>query len=235
MSLRFSTSTSKPLTLDTQPFYPSISLVSITGTQGPPGESITGPTGPQGISGESITGPRGESITGPRGENGSRGESITGPRGESIVGPTGPMGESISNWNLNGNEIETGQFIGSSNDKPFVISSNNIGRIIVHGDGSLQLFGIYSPTIKGMIQLSLYIRRLIVPSFSTSLVNVTELAGISLNSLVYLIPKDPLPPGIGIGYVRLVAPEPKLEVSFINCSAADQVIECNFNAFITVV
>lgn len=236
MSLKFSNTHKKLIAPENQIVQPSILWNSMTGSRGPQGESITGPqgesiTGPTGPQGESITGPQGEGITGPIGGY--------GPTGPSITGPTGPSGNLDQVWKLGGNEVIDGEYLGSLNKEPLILGSNGNKRIFIHPDGSLQLFGSRSPLIKEMIQLPLNIKQIIVQANSTTLINATEFSGSSVNSLAQLFPLQPLPPGVGIGYMRFFQSQNSssgsitLEISFINCSSIDQIVDGTFNLFVT--
>jgi hypothetical protein len=137
----------------------------LQGPQGPTGiQGIVGPTGPQGVQGP--TGPQGPiGLTGPQGVQGPQGP--TGPQG--IQGPTGPSGSSSYNISLisnpdgtysltddggtltttSGSWLTTGNsgtnsavnFIGTTDNQPLVVRTNNTEKMRVLGNGDVWVDG----------------------------------------------------------------------------------------------
>ena len=138
------------------------------GLQGPTGpqgiQGITGPTGPQGVQGP--TGPQGiQGPTGPQGVQGPQG--VTGLQG--IQGPTGPSGSASYNLTFTSNPdgtysltddggtltttsgawLATGNsgtnpatnFVGTSDNQPLVIRTNNTEKMRVLGNGDIWVDG----------------------------------------------------------------------------------------------
>lgn len=199
-----------------------ISWTSITGSRGytgPTGASITGPTGSHSEGCTGPTGPLGLSNTGPTGPVGKGYTGPTGPAGYSITGPAGATGESFpSNFKIYNEKIS--------------ISTNESERIIIHPNGTLQLFGSKSPAIKNMMKLTIKIRQSILPSKSSVAIGIGNFVDVNTDSLAQLHPLQPLPPCVAISYLRF-DPEAKLEIGFLNCGDTDQIIDGQFNLFIT--
>jgi hypothetical protein len=124
------------------------------GSQGVPGQE--GPAGPQGIQGETgPAGPQGEQglqgvpgQEGPMGPQGIQGETgPAGPQGETgpagPVGPQGPPGTGGSEgepaWELVGNSgtNPANNYLGTNDNNPLVIRTNNLERARVSANGSV--------------------------------------------------------------------------------------------------
>ena len=140
-------------------------LQGLQGAQGPTGiQGIVGPTGPQGIQGS--TGPQG--LVGPTGIQGIQGP--IGPTGtQGVQGPTGPSGSSSYNISLTSNPdgtysitddggtltttagswLTTGNsgtnpaanFIGTTDNQPLVVRTNNTEKMRVLGNGDVWVDG----------------------------------------------------------------------------------------------
>lgn len=139
------------------------------GLQGPPGptgiQGVQGPTGPQGVQGP--TGPQGQiGPTGPQGVQGPQG--VTGPQG--IQGPTGPSGSASYNltftsnpdgtysltddggtlttssgsWLTTGNSgtNPTNNFVGTTDNQPLVVRTNNTEKMRVLANGDIWVDGV---------------------------------------------------------------------------------------------
>lgn len=123
------------------------------GPQGPTGlagaDGATGPTGPQGP-----TGPGGIGSVGPTGLQGATGaQGPTGPAGPSgaqglqgIQGPTGAPGPTgadgaLNAWSLTGNAGTSPptNFIGTTDNSPWVIRTNNAERMRVSQSGKIRV------------------------------------------------------------------------------------------------
>jgi hypothetical protein len=138
----------------------------LQGPQGPTGiQGVQGPTGPQGQIGP--TGPQGQiGPTGPQGVQGPQG--VTGPQG--IQGPTGPSGSASYNltftsnpngtysltddggtltttagsWLTNGNSgtNPTNNFVGTTDNQPLVLRTNNTEKMRVLANGDIWVDGV---------------------------------------------------------------------------------------------
>lgn len=120
------------------------------GATGPGGTGSVGPTGPTGPTGATgsvgATGAQGATgATGPIGATGPQGlqglQGATGPQG--AQGPTGPTGAdgALNAWSLTGNAgtAPPTNFIGTTDNSPWVIRTNNAERARVTETGKIRV------------------------------------------------------------------------------------------------
>lgn len=120
----------------------------IQGVQGPSGpQGQVGPSGPQGVQGpQGVTGPQG--IQGPTGPSGSASYNITftsNPNGTySLTDDGGTLTTTAGSWLTTGNSgtNPTNNFVGTTDNQPLVVRTNNTEKMRVLANGDIWVDGV---------------------------------------------------------------------------------------------